>query len=92
MTSEPYTPHERALLREAHRFLRGRLREIEAMPPPSRRLRRRLARTAAFRRVDGLDTASDDELWDTWATLHTCFERGLEDVAAFLRDALQNKP
>jgi hypothetical protein len=62
----PLTEDEARLLHEVRRFLRGKVRALEAMLGPSRELRARLSRTAAFKRVDGLDALS------ARAALKTC--------------------
>jgi hypothetical protein len=76
----PLTEDEARLLHEVRRFLRGKVRALEAMLGPSRELRARLSRTAAFKRVDGLDVAERDPVWDTFSALDICFERAVEEL------------
>lgn len=83
------TPEERALLREARRFLRAKVRELEAMLPASVELRGRLAQTRAFKLVDGDDVAERTPIWDIHATLEICFERDVEEMVPNLLDAAQ---
>lgn len=89
MPSQPRTQYETALLDEARQFLLARARELQAMLAPSRELRQRLAATEAFKRVDGLDAAGADLLWDAWATLDACFERGIDEIAYALRSTVR---
>lgn len=74
-SKHPYTDAERALVHEAQDFLRGKIRELEAIVIASADVRARLEATAAHEAVDGLDEAEEDPIWDLAATLDICVER-----------------
>lgn len=84
------TAEERGLLREARRFLRAKVRELEAMLPASVELRGRLAQTRAFKLVDGKDVAERTPIWDLWATLDICFERYLREGVEILAGCIED--
>lgn len=84
------TAEERGLLREARRFLRAKVRELEAMLPASVEVRGRLAETRAFKLVDGKDVAERTPIWDLWATLDICFERYLREGVEILAGCIED--
>jgi len=98
MPSKPYTPAERALLREAQDFLRVKIRELEALLPESAALRQRIILTKAWRGAHASgDLAQHDPLWDMCGTLETLFERyvreGCEIIAgAIVRPGARHRP
>lgn len=83
------TRKELALLNEAREFVRTKGRELQAMLPASVKLRGRLARTRAFKLVDGHDAAQETPIWDMHATLDICFERSVKEMVHVLRDAVE---
>jgi hypothetical protein len=92
-----YTAAEAALLREARDFLRGKIRELEALLPESAALRQRIERTRAYRRAHASgDLAQHDPLWDMFGTLETLFERHLLEhcetiAAAIVRPGVRHR-
>lgn len=88
------TPHERrqarqeaVLLGETAQFMRIAAHMLQAILIPASMVRRRLARTGAFKRVDGLDSAQDEPVWDAAGTLETNLERDIHEMAGYLRAA-----
>ncbi len=76
---------EVVLLHETQRFMRVTARSLQRLPTSSRMLRRRLARTQAYRRVDGLDEAQSEPIWDLAATLEVLLEDDLVRMIEYLR-------
>lgn len=81
------TPEEQALLLEARRFLRARVKELEAMAKAALQLRDAIAQTENFKRVDGLDVAEQTALWDIAGSLEVTFARAIREWIPVLLDA-----
>lgn len=78
---------ETELLLRAGMFMRAAAWVLGLLVAPSRALRASLARTATYRRVDGLDSAQDEPVWDAACTLEANLENDIREMTAYLRSA-----
>lgn len=84
---------EAALVRRARRFMRMAARQLAALLPPARALRRKLTRTDCYRKVAGTDDAEQEPAFDLAGTLEVMLERDLEEMIGYLRaGALRRSP
>lgn len=88
------TPQERradrreaTLLIEVAQFMRVTAYLLQGVLTPAYALWRRLARTDAYKRVDGVDIAQDEPVWDAAATLEANLGRDLAEMMDYLRHA-----
>lgn len=88
MAQPPRTvTQEGALLRDVRQFMRATARQLAALIPPARALRRKLERTERYRRVAGRDDAESEPAFDLAGTLGVMLERDLRAMVAYLRNA-----
>lgn len=76
---------EAALLRDVRRWMGATADQLDALMQQSRALRRKMARTERYRRVDGKDVAEKEPMWDVAATLEVNLEESLEEAVEYLR-------
>lgn len=75
---------ESDLLSEARAFMHVVARLLEVLIEPTRTLHARMVRTRTYQRVDGLDEASCEPMWDLAGTLRELLEEDLARVANYL--------
>jgi hypothetical protein len=75
---------ESELLNEVRAFMRVVACMLRAVIKPTRMLHARMVRTHAYQRVDGLDGADREPMWDLAGTLHVMLQEDLEHMANYL--------
>jgi len=77
---------EARLLRETEALLLALAACLDGLVVPVYALWKRLARTEAYKRVDRLDEAEDDPIWDAAGALEMLFEKDFDLVTSYMRD------